>query len=399
MKKQEIAFSALKTSEYEKEFKKGGKKRVFSYAQGEEFLFSSAVEKIFGIGEDIYLLSSDGFFYKRENGTFLAVSSTQFGTDLKFLPVTYNGEKATLVVTPSTAEIDCGETSLQVSVPYGILRFYAGRLFVASGKTLYYGDLFNFTSCGVGNMRGGFIETENEDGDIVGIEEKDGKLFMICENAVLSLTAFTSPEEFKMERVCANSGAQAGSVAKVGDRIYFIGEEGLKRFDGKKTETASVTLAGEVADGDAESYCGKYVITVKRNGVSHTYVYEDFTGAEDIIGLPDHAVSDGAVTAQSSVGKVMRLTASYAFFSGETQDESDFGTSKEKVAIAADMSVTGSAVFNISGKTETVSKQVTGGENYLRFNVAGRKFSVSFTGASSDFSVNRFKIIYAVTGG
>lgn len=399
MKKQEIAFSALKTSEYEKEFKKGGKKRVFSYAQGEEFLFSSAVEKIFGIGEDIYLLSSDGYFYKREDGVFIAVSSTQFGTDLKFLPVTYNGERATLVVTPSAAEIDCGETCLQVSVPYGILRFYAGRLFVASGKRLYYGDLFDFTSCGVGNFGGGFVETEDEDGDIVGIEEKDGKLFMICENSVLSLTAFTSPEEFKMEKVCANTGAQAGSVAKVGDGICFIGEEGLKRFDGKKTETASVTLADEVVEGEAESYCGKYVITVKRQGVAYTYVYEESTGAEDIIRLPDHAVSGGAVTADDSVGKIVRLTASYAFLAGETEDESDFGTSKEKVAIAADIRVTGSAVFNISGKTETVSKQVMGGENYLRFNVSGRRFSVSFTSASSDFSVDRFKIIYAVTGG
>ncbi len=399
MKKQDIAFPALKTFEYTKEFKKGEKKRTFSYAQGEEFHFAYSVKKLFEIGEDMYLLGYNGYLYKRENGVFIAVSSTQFGTDLKFLPVTYGGGKATLVVTPSTAEIDYGETFLPVSVPYGILRFYAGRLFVASGKRLYYGDLFDFTTCGVGSFGGGFVEVEDEDGDIIGIEEKDGKLFMICENAVLSFSAFTSPSEFKMERVCVNFGARAGSVAKVGDRIYFISEEGLKRFDGKKTETASGTLADEVMEGDAESYCGKYVIKVKRRGISYTYVYEDSTGAEDIIRLPDYAITSGAVTVKNSVSRVMRLTASYTLLADETEDESDFGTSKEKVAIAADIGVTGSAIFNISGNTETVSKYVLGGENYLRFNVAGRKFSVSFTSVSVNFSVNRFKIIYAVTGG
>ncbi|MBP5686864.1 MAG: hypothetical protein J6W87_03680, partial [Clostridia bacterium] len=113
----------------------------------------------------------------------------------------------------------------------------------------------------------------------------------------------------------------------------------------------------------------------------------------------DYAITSGAVTVKNSVSRVMRLTASYTLLADETEDESDFGTSKEKVAIAADIGVTGSAIFNISGNTETVSKYVLGGENYLRFNVAGRKFSVSFTSVSVNFSVNRFKIIYAVTGG
>ena len=400
MKAKGIDFSALKTYEYVKDISKSRNKRVFSYVGGENFQFPSSVKKIYEIGEDVYLRDSYGFLYKRINGTFSMVSGTQFGTDLKFIPVIYGGDKVTLVVTPSAAELCFNNlTPTQVSVPYGILRFYAGRIFVASGKTLYYSDLFDFTSFSVGGMRGGFINVEDTDGDISGIEEKDGKLFLVCENSILSVTAFGQPSEFKMEKVCGNYGVLSGTVAKAGNNVYFVSGNQVKKFDGKNIETVSSALLSETVLGEAEGYAGKYVVTIQRNTTRLTYVYEDDTGEEDIVSLPPYAQCSGAVVVRLSVNKVFRLTGSYAEVFPDTETVTDFGTSKKKAAIAADVSITGSAVLNIKGETETVSKQITNGENYMQFNVTGRSFRVYFTDTSSNFSLNRLKIIYAVFGG
>ena len=394
-----IDFSALKTFEFKKDLEKSRQKRSFSYVQGENFASPSGVKKLCETETDLFLVSADGFLYKRASGVFSKVSETQFGTDLRFIPVIYGGDKAILVVSPSTAEICYGNTATQVSVPYGIIRFYAGRIFVANGKTLYYSDLFNFTSFSVGTMQGGFINVEDTDGDICGIEEKNGKLFLVCENSIISLTAFGQPSEFKMEKVCANYGVLSGTVAKAGDNVYFLSGNQVKKFDGKKIETVSSALLSETVLSEAEGYSGKYVVTIQRNTTRLTYVYEDYTGEEDVVSLPPYALCSGAVVVRLSVNKVFRLTGAYTDTIPETETVTDFGTSKKKAAVAADISVTGSAVFNIRGETETVSKQITNGANYIRFNVTGKSFRTYFTSASDNFSVNRLKIIYAVFGG
>ncbi len=402
MKLAEFDFKSAKTYEFEPDLSDVKQKRRFYYEPSESFSFPSAAKCLFERDGEVYLLDTDGFLYKRRpDGTgFRMVSMTQFGLTIKFLPIVKDGEKAVIVVTPDTAEVARNASGTEISVPYGILRFYAGRIFSASGKTVFYSGLYDFTSFDPNIGGGGFIELEEDDGDIVGIEELSGKLYIFCKNSLFSLTAFGEPTDFKLEKLSfPRLTPDENSVLKVDSNVYFLSGNILKKFDGKTVKTASLSLVGKTLTGEAESFSGMYVRTITGEDGNYSFVYEDATGEEAFVKIPTNAECNGAITPQRASGKILRLTGETVGVDLYSVEGADFGTSAIKTVLAADVGATGTATLLIKGESGTVKRKIKNGGSYVKFCASGRFFDLSFTDCSEDFSINRLKLIYSKCGG
>ncbi len=144
-----------------------------------------------------------------------------------------------------------------------ILSSAEDKMFILKGATPYvYNDAPNFTTMTVHNNRvfgainqktrqvwysshldpldwsvdgesSGYVELNEEGGDILKLESFLNYLYIFRENGIYRLTAYGDPNEFVLKKVFCDTGyIYKHTIVQCADKIIFLAEDGLFAFDG-----------------------------------------------------------------------------------------------------------------------------------------------------------------------
>ena len=123
-------------------------------------------------------------------------------------------------------------------------RFWQSRLFCATGECeIIYSAPGNPTNFTQSLEEGGSILFPAERGKIVGLEVLKDALFVFYDYGIAKLTLAGSPKDFVWEWVGYGGGKIVPcSIASLGDKIFFLAEDGAYRFDGYRAKKTAKEL-------------------------------------------------------------------------------------------------------------------------------------------------------------
>lgn len=160
---------------------------------------------------------------------------------------------------------------------------YRERVFAASGRTVKFGKLLDFSGEGwladeAEQGRASF-ELHPEGGNIVDMLPVQGKLCFFREYGVTALTAYADVYNFRLADIPFDCGKIVkGSAVLCGGNAYFFTERGLCVTDGKSAARAEGAADGgiDLAAPVRVSVRGGtlYAAVTKKNGAAALYAYD-----------------------------------------------------------------------------------------------------------------------------
>lgn len=149
-------------------------------------------------GDDVLLISSESTFLTIINGEYV----TECDNAPKFSSIAIHNERV-----------------------YGSVN--------GNRNQVWFSDDFNPTNWIVSTQGAGFINFDDEGGDIIKVMSFLNYLYVFREHGVYRLTAYGDQNEFSLKKVFTDTGyIYKPTIAMCGDRIMFLAEEGLFSFDG-----------------------------------------------------------------------------------------------------------------------------------------------------------------------
>ncbi len=263
----------------------------------------------------------------------------------------------------------------------GILK--SGRLFAAD---LNEGVKLRWSGEGgsadwVENISGaGWLYLSGSEGNILELAELDGNIIAVREHGLTVISAYGTPENFKVLNVIAKTHLIYGhTVAVAGGKLLFCTQDGVYSFNGNKTEKLKNTLDGEIltpeyaaVSGNTYFYCG----TSKSLGRSVIVALDISDGEAYIIDFPAQAlVVSGKLFAYSSTQNCLPDSGGgFSFKSGAE----NFGTLQKKTLKYVDVSCGGR--FDVEVECDGYIRRFYGVKHRLTANMCGVNFKVTVFG-------------------
>ena len=350
--------------------------------------------KFYRAGGDVYAYCSDKTLKKAVNGAFVSTGFTSNVVPL-VVSVLYNGTDAPLFI-GETAQVG-GQT---VSVPYGAdCAVLGGRLFIADGNTVKFSEEFDFTDFTVGLTMGGFIKVGEDSGNVLHFSADDGKLYVICEKAIYTLTPYGEGYDFAMEKVSAFAlDVAANSVCTVGNRTCFIsGNAFCVLCGGKVKKTGKQDFSGFTVQS-AGACDGIYILSLLSGGTEYVYVYDTVSGKEVLTRADGFSVCCGyAVKSADNNLYALGVKTLAETTTAEYAGEYDFGSCRKKAVSRVEAHIRGSATVVLRGDgvfRATLSEKCNSVSCFLH----GRSFNIGFENASENFKAYNIAVHYTIYG-
>ena len=383
---------------FKKEFtEKLQTKPVLNFTRTVIFTNSVVPIKFYRVNGEIYAYCADKTIRKVDGNAFDPLGFTSNSLPI-ILPVVISGENKVLFICDQTAVLGNQTVS---GIPYGAAgAFCGGRLFIGDGYKIKYSAAFDFTNFNVGLSFGGFIEIDKSCGEIVYLCEDSGKLYVFTEHAILALTVFGAPFEFKLEKITYfDLSIVKNTVSNSGGSVGFICGKDFYMFSSGKVKLISTALhAFNPTFGVAGGNDGAYFLPFTENNIEHTYAYEFATGRE-IAGMNaayrvrgDYSMKIGDIRFyRTSI--VMQTDVVTEQYSGEY----DFGSCSKKALCRLEAHISGNCRLTITGDG-SFSSTITEKCNSVSCFVHGKSFAITFDEASADFKLYRFVAHYVIYG-
>ena len=371
---------------------------ILRFKKTNTYLSGSSPVKFYEVGGELYVHCSDGTLKKRVNNAFVSTGFTSTVIPL-VAPIIKGGVKTVIFISDSAASAG-GENV--AGVPYGsFATSFVGRLFIASGDTVNYSEEFDFTDFTVGLNFGGFLKVDKADGDVLYMSGDKGKLVIVCEHAIYTLTICDEEYEFKMEKVSSPAlSVRKDTFCNIGTAIYFLSGNRLYSFSDGKIKTAGETLCRYDINsfGMAGGKDELYVLPVTCGNNTYLYAYDTLQKSEIFLQIAGYVVASGRAVKTSdrfmydiTTGLDTDVTAT------EYSSEYDFGSCRKKSICRLEAHIGGSADVVVTGEgffRATLTEKC----NEVTCFVHGRKFNIAFENASSDFKLYRLTVHYIVYG-
>ncbi len=223
-----------------------------------------------------YAQGSDNRIYVYEKSTWTPICNTLFTAPVNVISIIYEGEKRLLIFSAEKAVIK-GLGEIEVALPeHELYAYTAGMLFMAKGNVLRFSKPFNFTDFTVDLELGGYLETEADLGEIVGIKGENNGVTIVCKNGIARLTTVGERTEYTFKKYdIPFIDVVPKSFASTPDAVCFISENSFCTF--KKGALTSDTLPFDMTDAqitdNAVSARGFYLLPMRLKGVDTDYVY------------------------------------------------------------------------------------------------------------------------------
>lgn len=163
-----------------------------------------------------------------------------------------------------------------------------GRLFLAvDGKKIVYSAPYNPTNFAASIDEGGAVELPGDWGKMVDVVSFQNEVCILYEYGLGILKIAGSARDFKFEKIGYGGGrifaGSAGVCSVGGEKLFFLAEDGVYVFDGKRVERSCKNLAispiGHTQVCDHAQFDGKYLVSfIDKNGEKKGVVVDAESG-------------------------------------------------------------------------------------------------------------------------
>lgn len=223
----------------------------------------------------------------------------------------------------------------------------------------------------------GWLYLGGKEGDILELAELNGNVIAVRERGLTVISAYGTPENFKVLNVIAGTSAIYGrTVAVAGGKLIFCTQDGVYSFDGAKTEKSDNSLEGEILNpeyatvsGNTYFYCG----TSKSLGRRVIAALDMSDGEAYIIDFPAQAlaVSD-RLYAYSSIQNCLPETGGAFSFTCAAEN---FGSPRKKTLKYVDVCCGGK--FDAEVECDGYVRRFNGLKRRLTANMRGVNFKIT----------------------
>lgn len=135
-------------------------------------------------------------------------------------------------------------------------------------KQVWFSTSLDPTDWAVSSEKGGFINFNDEGGDVVKVVSFSSYLYIFREHEILRLKAFGEQTDFTLSKLWTAAGRiYPDTITLAGDRIIFLAEDGLYEFNGERAVSAAKDMTPYFAypkeTAAACWYEGKYFLAAK----------------------------------------------------------------------------------------------------------------------------------------
>ncbi len=363
---------------------------------------TDGIIKIFDVNGKLYLLNSSGVLFRYDFDTFLCNSVAQgVSQNASLIEVLKGGSAKTLIIDNGSAHFE--EEAELFDMPIGdFATVFIGRVITAKGKTISFGNAFNFTEFSHSGLSG-TISVENGCGDIVGLGVLDGELYVFCESAIFSLTADDEMVfQFRKVPVTVN-GIIKNSVHALSGNIVFMQRDGVYTLSKNNVVSVNGFLSKnqfEVA-GKASSYGNIYTIAVRINGGAQTYIYiyDAVSGKETLINRNIISLADGRyfINTAYQIYKILERDQSIIYCHWESE-KIDMNVPYKKALLELSIYLSEKATITLTGLFGSKNLWLKKGINVVHLNLYSDTFSISIRSENKNFCASDFKLKYTVSG-
>lgn len=351
--------------------------------------------------------------------SFLKATDATFAKEPLVMPITDCGEEKIIISGEEGARLlyVSAETGARentaANIPFGTdFAICDGRLFIASGKKIYFSEEYDCLNFSTGTENEGIIMTDGSDGDIVALQTVGEELYILCRRRILVLSPKGDIAEWTLKKQNTQSfSVYEGFGAGCGKNLVFISEGRLYVYDGKTLKAAKSKLSDRFAiyydeavsalgafacRAFAENNDGVYLydpeteeefLLPKYYGLSRTGGYATDKEGKKIYKLTAGITSDGSGGAPASIGgtpsAANRLGGNY-----------DFGTCGRKTIVKIEVKTLGDGVIKVRGDSAIKSFDLKNGYNSLNVGVSARRFRLDFTSAQENFEPQKITFVY-----
>lgn len=215
----------------------------------------------FPLGEQAALVAESGAVYRLAGGVLTAGSGGSFD-GVPAHVYAYDEDGAVLFLSDGMRVYSLSEGGLAAESavpPFVCAAFYGERLWTAmrqNGGTVQYSAPFDLRDFAEERGRGGEIAFAAEEGDVQAMCVWEDALYLFRGGRVQKLTALGDERGFRLREAFASAGACPATVA-AGDRIYWLGEDGVHAYDGSVHSLGEAErFAGTAMQGARGAFAG-----------------------------------------------------------------------------------------------------------------------------------------------
>ena len=358
--------------------------------------------KIFDLNGKLYLLKNDGSLYRYDFDTSSSnIIAQGVSKDVVLVEALKGGAIKTLIIDNSGAYFE-GETQI-FDMPLGdFATVFNGRVVTAKGKTVSFGNAFNFTDFSHSDLSG-TVSVENGCGDIVGLGVLDRVLYVFCESAIFSLTADDETVfQFKKVPVIVN-GIIKNSVHALSGAIVFMQRDGVYTFNKNNVVSVNGFLSKNQFEvvGKASSYGNIYTVAVTINGGAQTYIYmyDALSERETLIDRNVIMIADGRYLLNSTyqIYKILERDQSIIYCLWESE-KLNMNVPYQKSLLELSIYLSEKATITLTGQFGSKNLWLKKGFNVIPLNLCSDTFSISMRAENKNFYASDLKLKYRVSG-
>ena len=266
------------------------------------------------------------------------------------------------------------QTDLGLQTAYGAGCYYKDRLFVGiKPSAIAYSSPDDPSDFAETVNGGGRIYFPAELGEVVSILPFDGTLYAFFEHGIVRLDVGGTPKEFRTERIGYTNGKIFWKTVCAGNGyVFFLSNEGLNRFDGKKAELIlqEAVIKPSASEGKecAASWNGGAIIRYRTAWSTYNLLYVSADGKDCFYSADAEAMTGGDMgevlfRRNTSVANLVAGVSSRGL--AQFRASTDFGVKGRKRLKKLIFDAEGEFSVSVESKNVIMSKDLLVEENGL----------------------------------
>ncbi len=358
----------------------------------------SGAQNVYYVSNRLFAYSSDTYIYEYLSNKFTKLEICKSQPYL--VPVMIDGIEEILVVSNSESFI-LGKSQNKFTLPFGnYYTTYNNRLFIAKNRNIYFSDVFDANNLTMDISNSGYVSVSNQDGDIVGLENYDGNLYVFCQKAIYILhISLDNNFTFTKCNTC-EIDIKPDSVVRVCDEFVFLSRKRICTFKNSKVEYLNLMFENEISTTTfkATKHNEYYVLPFKVGSISYLFMFDTINRSSHVLnGAEGGFVGDRYLFVKSSryiyeINDNIRQTFNW------TSDNTNLGTHSKKMIMEVGIYSSSDAIFYVYSKEGHRYFSLKRGTNQYKMNLVGDEFHFSVLPSSNTTIVKDLQIKYRIIG-
>ncbi len=358
---------------------------------------SEEIKRLYCVRNRLYAYLATGSLVGYVNGEWVEITTS--AKEPYVVSYEKDGEDCTLIVGDSSLIVYDDQTTAYEQAIYGTRAvIYKGMMFVANGNELSFSKLFSYHDFSIGLTNAGFITTDKDYGEIIGLIPTKETLIIICQNAIYNLYPVGNRENYSLVKQDVALKAVKNSVQSAGNLTYLFSDEVFCKYQGGKLSKVECKLDFNEYDFDGQSGVdgNTYFATLinKLTGEKYLYTFNGVSGEENLIKTQNVSLADNGYFIEGQSVKKFDVQNQEGFNGEWRSVDLDFGSPKLKTLV--EIAVRSHAPIDLEIKTSYASfnYKFDVGYNEFKTNLSDKSFKIKVNTQTFGASVELIKFTY-----